>query len=77
MFGLAIEDGAVSMNPVRESSARISVGKKSPRALTPEETASLTLALRHRANADGKPLLDFTAKTREVNATVVRVPKQA
>lgn len=107
MFGLAIEDGAVSMNPVRESSARISVGKTSPRALTPGETASLTallraserarsldipdlvdwmlatgcrigeaLALRHRADADGKPLLDFKAKTWEVNATVVRVPKQ-
>lgn len=107
MFGLAIEDGAVPMNPVRETSARISVGKKSPRALTPEETASLTallraserarsldvpdlvdwmlatgcrigeaLALRHSANGDGKPLLDFEAKTWEVDATVVRVPKQ-
>ena len=34
MFGLAIEDGAIMINPVRDSTARISVGKKSPRALT-------------------------------------------
>lgn len=33
------------------------------------------LALRHAANADGKPLLDLDAKTWEVNATVVRVSK--
>ena len=33
MFGLAIEDGAVAVNPVREWSARINVGKKSPRSL--------------------------------------------
>jgi len=46
MFGLAIEDGAVAINPVRDSSARISVGKKSPRALTRDETATLTEWLR-------------------------------
>jgi hypothetical protein len=34
------------------------------------------LALRHSANGDGKPLLDLTAKTWEVNAAVVRVPKR-
>ena len=107
MFGLAIEDGAVAVNPVRNSSARISVGKKSPRALTPDKTDELTgwlraneravaldipdlvdwmlatgcrigeaLALRHAATADGKPLLDLDAKTWEVNATVVRVPRK-
>lgn len=106
MFRLAIEDGAVAVNPVRDSSARISVDKKSPRALTPEETTTLVawlraneravaldvpdlvdwmlatgcrigeaLALRHGTNLDGKPLLDLAAKTWEVNATVVRVPK--
>jgi hypothetical protein len=48
MFGLAIEDGAVSVNPVRDSSARTSVSRKSPRALTPEETTELTR--RFRAN---------------------------
>lgn len=42
MFGLAIEDGAIATNPVRDSVARISVGKKAPRALTPRETAHLT-----------------------------------
>ncbi|MEO9138024.1 MAG: tyrosine-type recombinase/integrase [Jatrophihabitans sp.] len=107
MFAFAIEDGAVLANPVRDSSARISVEKKSPRALTPAETDALTawlrsnkravsldipdlvdwmlatgsrigeaLALRHGTNADGKPLLDLAAKTWEVNATVVRVPRQ-
>ena len=106
MFGLAIEDGAVSANPVRDSSARISVAKKSPRALTREETTTLTtwlrmneravaldipdlvdwmlatgcrigeaLALRYGPNADGKPLLDLDARTWEVNATLVRVPR--
>lgn len=106
MFGLAIEDGAVVTNPVRDSSARISVGKKAPRALTLEETATLTawlraneravaldvadlvdwmlatgcrigeaLALRYGPNADGKPLLDLDARTWEVNATVVRIPR--
>jgi integrase len=34
------------------------------------------LALRHGSNADGRPLLDLDANTWEVNATVVRVPKQ-
>jgi integrase len=107
MFCLAIDDGAIPANPVRDASARIRVSKKSPRALTPEETTTLTgllraneravaldipdlvdwmlatgcrigeaLALRHGPNADGKPLLDLAANTWEVNATVVRVPKQ-
>ncbi|MCU1655411.1 MAG: Integrase, partial [Pseudonocardiales bacterium] len=46
MFGLAIEDGVITANPVRDSVARISPSKKSPRALTPEETAELTDWLR-------------------------------
>jgi integrase len=33
------------------------------------------LALRHGSNSEGRPLLDLAAKTWEVNATVVRVPK--
>ncbi|MGH3261305.1 MAG: hypothetical protein ACRDNS_04840, partial [Trebonia sp.] len=33
LFGLAIEDGAIAGNPVRDWSARISVGNKSPHAL--------------------------------------------
>ncbi len=107
MFKLAVEDGAIAANPVRDSSARISVSTKSPRALTVDETAMLTgwlrdneravaldipdlvdwmlatgarigeaLALRHGTNADGRALLDLEAKTWEVNATVVRVPKK-
>lgn len=34
------------------------------------------LALRHDANADGNPLLDLDSGTWEINATVVRVPRQ-
>jgi integrase len=104
MFALAVEDGAVSVNPVRDASARISNGKKSPRALTAEETDRLVglfresekarsfdlpdlvdwmlatgcrigeaLALRYALNGDGKPILDLTARTWEVNGTVVRI----
>ena len=106
MFRLAIDDGAIPTSPVRDSSARISVSKKSPRALTPEETVTLVswlrangraialdipdlvdwmlatgcrigegLALRRGSNSEGKSLLDLEAKTWEVNATVIRVPK--
>lgn len=38
----AIANGASATNPVRDSVARISVGKKAPRALPPRETAHLT-----------------------------------
>jgi integrase len=41
MFALAIEDSAITSNPVRDSVARISVGRKAPRALTPGETTQL------------------------------------
>jgi integrase len=51
MFGMAIEDGAASANPVRDSSARIRSGKKSPRALTREETSTLTGWLRSNERA--------------------------
>jgi integrase len=66
MFGLAIEDGAVAANPVRHSSVRISVAKKSPRALTRDETATLTgwLHADHRAQAlDIPDLVDWMLAT--------------
>ena len=66
MFSLAIEDGAVPMNPVRDSSARIKVDKKSPRALTPEETSALVGWLRANERAvalDVPDLVDWMLAT--------------
>lgn len=66
MFRMAIEDGAVSTNPVRDSSTRISVGKKSPRALTPGETLTLIGWLRASERAvalDIPDLVDWMLAT--------------
>jgi integrase len=41
MFAMAIQDGAVAVNPVRDSTAKISSGKRAPRALTAAETGRL------------------------------------
>ncbi|SFE41823.1 tyrosine-type recombinase/integrase [Blastococcus tunisiensis] len=41
MFALAIQDGAVAVNPVRDSTAKISSGKRPPRALAAAETGRL------------------------------------
>ena len=41
MFAMAIQDGAVAVNPVRDSTAKISTGKRAPRALTAAETGRL------------------------------------
>ncbi|MCF6743144.1 site-specific integrase [Blastococcus sp. KM273128] len=41
MFALAIQDGAIAVNPVRDSTAKISTGKRAPRALTAAETGRL------------------------------------
>src|SRR3954452_8202580 len=41
MFALAIQDGAAAVNPVRDSTAKISAGKRAPRALTVAETSRL------------------------------------
>ena len=41
MFALAIEDGAVERNPVRDSGVRIPVERKRARALTAEQTSQL------------------------------------
>ncbi len=57
---------AVAANPVRDSSARISVGKKSPRALTPEETTTLVGWLRANQRAvalDIPDLVDWMLAT--------------
>jgi integrase len=41
MFAIAVEDGAATINPVRDSSARVSGRRKTPRALTEDETEQL------------------------------------
>jgi integrase len=46
MFSLAVLDGAVPANPVRDAVARISSARKSPRALTVTETDELIGLLR-------------------------------
>ncbi|WP_222268922.1 hypothetical protein [Modestobacter marinus] len=40
----------------------------------PPVAGSAALALRYGANGDGEPILDLAVRSREVNATVVRVP---
>jgi integrase len=66
MFGLAIADGAITVNPVRHADSRISVGKKSPRALTLDETNWLVtwLCANERANElDIPDLVDWMLGT--------------
>lgn len=58
MFGLAIEDGAIVVNPVRDSTAKISLGKKSPQALTSDETTQLCDWLRANDHANELDLPD-------------------
>ncbi|HEY4605684.1 MAG TPA: hypothetical protein VIH08_15245, partial [Blastococcus sp.] len=41
MFALAIEDGAIAANPVRDSNAKISASKRAPRSLTVAEMSQL------------------------------------
>src|SRR5215211_7714380 len=42
MFSLTIDDGAITANPVRDATVRIdTTAKKSPRALTAEQTTRL------------------------------------
>lgn len=66
MFGLAIQDGAIAVNPVRDSVARVSTGKKSPRALTVDATTELTGWLRaneHATSLDLPDLVDWMLAT--------------
>jgi integrase len=59
MFALAVEDCATSINPVRDSSARISVRRKVPRALTVTETAQLRAMLAASSRATELDLCDL------------------
>jgi hypothetical protein len=60
MFRLAVRDGAVPTNPVRDSGAKLrSTATKSPRASTADETGHLTGLLRGHPRAVELDLLDL------------------
>jgi integrase len=59
MFALAIEDGAIAVNPVRDSNAKISASKRAPRALTVAEMSRLRELFRSSDRANGLDLPDL------------------
>ncbi|WP_324276922.1 site-specific integrase [Blastococcus brunescens] len=59
MFALAIQDGAVAVNPVRDAIAKISTGKRTPRALTAAETGRLVELFRTSDRATELDLPDL------------------
>lgn len=59
MFSLAVEDGAVMVNPVRDSSARMSTERRAPRALTPAQTRELRALFASSARARELDLCDL------------------
>src|SRR3954447_5389198 len=59
MFALAIQDGAAAVNPVRDSTAKISAGKRAPRALTVAETSRLVELFRSSDRAADLDLADL------------------
>ncbi len=66
MFALAIQDDAVAVNPVRYSTAKISSGKRAPRALTAAETGRLVELFRtsdRAAELDLPDLVDWMLAT--------------
>jgi integrase len=66
MFALAIQDGAVAVNPVRDATTRISTGKRAPRALTAAETGRLVELFRtseRAAQLDLPDLVDWMLAT--------------
>ncbi len=66
MFALAIQDGAAAVNPVRDSAAKISAGKRAPRALTLDETSRLVELFRssdRAAELDLPDLVDWMLAT--------------
>src|SRR3954471_13762767 len=66
MFALAIQDGAIAVNPVRDSTAKISTGKRAPRALTVDESSRLVELFRNSdraAELDLPDLVDWMLAT--------------
>jgi hypothetical protein len=65
MFALAIEDGAIAVNPVRDSNAKISASKHAPRALTVAEMSRLRELFRSSDRANGLDLPDLEQSPHE------------
>jgi integrase len=66
MFALAIQDGAIAVNPVRDSTAKITTGKRAPRALTVDESSRLVELFRssdRAADLDLPDLVDWMLAT--------------
>jgi integrase len=66
MFSLAIQDGAITVNPVRDAVAAVGRRAKAPRALTVDETAKLVSLLRaseHANELDIPDLVDWMLAT--------------
>ncbi|GAA4740572.1 site-specific integrase [Modestobacter marinus] len=60
MFSHAIDDGAITANPVRDATVRIdTTAKKAPRALTVDQTARLVELFRGSARANDLDLPDI------------------
>ena len=59
MFALAIRDGAVGVNPVRDAAATIGAARRAPRALTTAETNRLVDLLRGNDRARGLDIPDL------------------
>lgn len=66
MFAMAIQDGAIAVNPVRDATAKIGTSKRAPRALTVAETARLVELFRtsdRAAELDLPDLVDWMLAT--------------
>lgn len=66
MFTFAVQDGAIAANPVRDASAKITMTRKAPRALTVSETERLRCLLRDSPRAcelDMPDLVDWMLAT--------------
>ena len=74
MFALAVEDGATPTNPVRDSTARLSTLRKTPRALTADETARLRGLLAASDRARELDLCDVVDWMLASGCTLVEAP---
>jgi hypothetical protein len=66
MFAMAIQDGAAAVNPVRDATAKLSTGKRAPRALSAAETGRLIELFRttdRAAELDLPDLVDWMLAT--------------
>lgn len=61
MFAMAIQDGAAAVNPVRDATAKLTTGKRSPRALSTADTGQLIELFRTSDRAAELDLPDLVA----------------